>query len=223
MRAPTAKDGSAPAASSITAIIELVVVLPWVPATAIVRWTPMAAARASERCRTRSPRARAAASSGLDSRMAVEITTVSACSMFSAAWGTKTRAPFSRSASSTGPSLASEPDTLSPCSSSSSATADIPVPPMPMKCTRPSPDSCGRGGNGGFIDSGSRACSAVGSGVLIGSAPSGSATTRRPPARGGPSARRHRAPRGGSRRGSSAPGARGPGPAAGRGPGTSRG
>ena len=157
MRAPTAKDGSAPAASSITAIIELVVVLPWVPATAIVRWTPMAAARASERCRTRSPRARAAASSGLDSRMAVEITTVSACSMFSAAWGTKTRAPFSRSASSTGPSLASEPDTLSPCSSSSSATADIPVPPMPMKCTRPSPDSCGRGGNGGFMDSGSRA------------------------------------------------------------------
>src|ERR671913_459335 len=44
---PITNDGSCPACCRITVMIEVVVVLPWVPATAIVRRSVIAAARAS--------------------------------------------------------------------------------------------------------------------------------------------------------------------------------
>ena len=57
--------GSRPAPWSRTVIIDVVVDLPWVPATVTTVSSAMVAARASERCSTGSPAARAAASSGL--------------------------------------------------------------------------------------------------------------------------------------------------------------
>ena len=78
---PIANDGSAPASWSATVSIEVVVVLPFAPAIAMLRPAGVeaaSAARAWERCRTRRPAARAAASSTLSSRTAEEMTTVSA-------------------------------------------------------------------------------------------------------------------------------------------------
>jgi len=53
-------------------IIDVVVVLPWVPATARARLSFIAAASACERCSTRSPRARASTSSRWSAGIAVE-------------------------------------------------------------------------------------------------------------------------------------------------------
>ena len=75
--APAAYEGSAPAASSPTTSIAVVVVLPFAPATATRRPSAMREARAWARWRTGSPAARAAASSTLSSRIAEEMTTVS--------------------------------------------------------------------------------------------------------------------------------------------------
>ena len=73
-----AYDGSAPAACRATVSSEVVVVLPWVPATATTRRPAITEASAAERGSTRSPGARASTYSGLSSRTAVETTTVSA-------------------------------------------------------------------------------------------------------------------------------------------------
>jgi hypothetical protein len=59
-------------------IIDEVVVLPWVPATAMPRRMAMMRASISARRSTGSPAARAAASSGFRSGMAEEITTSAA-------------------------------------------------------------------------------------------------------------------------------------------------
>ena len=53
-------------------MIEVVVVLPWVPATAMVCRLVIAAASASDRCSTRSPRRRASTSSRWSCGMALE-------------------------------------------------------------------------------------------------------------------------------------------------------
>ena len=71
-----AKDGSSPAPCSSTVIMEVVVDLPCVPATATTVSSAIVAASASERCSTGSPAARAAASSGLSGRIAEPATTV---------------------------------------------------------------------------------------------------------------------------------------------------
>ena len=71
-----ANDGSSPQCCSATVSIDVVEVLPWVPATAATRRPTVSAASAWARCTTSSPRSRAAASSGLVSRIAVETTTV---------------------------------------------------------------------------------------------------------------------------------------------------
>ncbi len=52
--------------------IDVVVVLPWVPATAIVCRPVIAAASASDRCNTRSPRARASTNSRWSAGIALE-------------------------------------------------------------------------------------------------------------------------------------------------------
>ncbi|PSK63108.1 hypothetical protein B0E53_04957 [Micromonospora sp. MH33] len=69
---PITKDGSVPACWSTMVTIEVVVVLPWVPATATVRRPVIAAARASERCSTRRPRRRASTISRWSCGMAEE-------------------------------------------------------------------------------------------------------------------------------------------------------
>ena len=116
-------------------------VLPCVPATAITRRPAMTDASAAARCTTRIPRRVASASSGLSGRMALDTTSVSpaprwprwpgACPMY-------TLAPSSRSSPSSADSLASLPDTPMPRASMMRAIPDMPAPPMPAKCTRPS-------------------------------------------------------------------------------------
>src|SRR4051795_7701635 len=142
---PMAKDGSAPQACTATVSIEVVEVLPCVPATATLRRPAMTAASATARGSTRRPRSRAAASSGLSARIAVETTTVSTSPRWAASWPTATRAPSARSASSVGVSRRSLPETGTPRASRIRAMPLIPAPPMPMKCTAP---SSGREGTG---------------------------------------------------------------------------
>ena len=69
--APIAKDGSSPAASAAAVSSEVVVVLPWVPATATQRLPAIIAASAVARRSTRSPRSRPATSSALAGSIAV--------------------------------------------------------------------------------------------------------------------------------------------------------
>lgn len=70
-----AYEGSRPSAARETASIEVVVVLPWVPATAMGRVPSISAASASERCTTGMPSSAARTSSGLSGRIAEETTT----------------------------------------------------------------------------------------------------------------------------------------------------
>ena len=71
------KLGCQPAARRISASIDDVVVLPWLPATAIVVRVATMARSASARRSTGMPRSRAATTSGLLSGIAVEMTTAS--------------------------------------------------------------------------------------------------------------------------------------------------
>ena len=75
---PTAKDGSSPQCCSATVSMDVVVVLPCVPATATLRYPRIRATSATVRGSTRKPRARASTSSGFDSGTAEDTTTVSA-------------------------------------------------------------------------------------------------------------------------------------------------
>ena len=70
--------GSSPASARIAAIIVVVVVLPWLPATATPSLTRISSPSISARGMTGMPRARAAATSGLSARTALETTTTSA-------------------------------------------------------------------------------------------------------------------------------------------------
>src|SRR3712207_6977761 len=125
---PIAKDGSTPQACTATVSIEVVEVLPCVPATATLRRPAITAARATARGSTRSPRSRAARSSGLSSRMAVDTTTVSASPTFPPSWPSSTRAPSWRSASRVGLSRRSLPETRTPRASRMRA-----IPLMPAR------------------------------------------------------------------------------------------
>ena len=80
------KVGSAPAAMSAAAAIELVVVLPCVPATATVSRSPASSASMRARGHTGIPRRRASTSSGLVSGIAVETTTTSGSPRLAASW-----------------------------------------------------------------------------------------------------------------------------------------
>jgi hypothetical protein len=65
--------------------MELVVVFPWVPETAIVGRSRVSSPSSSARCSTRRPLSVAAARSGLSGRMAVERTTSAPSGTFVAA------------------------------------------------------------------------------------------------------------------------------------------
>ena len=103
--------GSSPASARMTAIIVVVVVLPWLPATATPSLTRISSPSISARGMTGMPRARAAATSGLSARTALEMTTTSACATFSGRWPNESRAPSVPRRRVTSLSRRSEPDT----------------------------------------------------------------------------------------------------------------
>ena len=116
--------------------IDVVVVLPWVPATPIERaWAQIAASIPARRS-VGMPRSRAARSSMFVSGIAVEDVTASHPSTRSASWPTRTSTPAARTRSSTGWSRTSLPDTAWPISARAMAIADIPGPPTPTTCRR---------------------------------------------------------------------------------------
>ena len=80
MMPPLITVGSMPPPSSSAATIEVVVVLPWVPATATLDFSRISSASISARRTTGRFRARAASSSGLPGLIAEEITTTVALS-----------------------------------------------------------------------------------------------------------------------------------------------
>jgi len=85
MTPPLMTVGSKPPASSSAATIDVVVVLPWVPAMATQLFSRISSASISARRTTGSRCARAAISSGLSDLIAEEMTTTCAPDRFSAA------------------------------------------------------------------------------------------------------------------------------------------
>src|SRR5580692_7061457 len=121
--------------------MEVVVVFPCVPAMAMTRRPAMTEASAAARCSTRIPRRLASASSGLSGRMALDTTSVSPAPRpprLPDACPTCTLAPSAASSSSIAEGIESLPDTGMPRASMIRAMPDMPAPPMPVKCTRPS-------------------------------------------------------------------------------------
>ena len=129
---PMMNDGLRPASTSARASIELVVVLPCVPATAMVRRLEAMAGRISPRLTTGTPRSSAARTSGLLSRMADEMATRAASPMLAGSWPMATGTPSARSLATTGPSRRSDPVTWWPMVRSTDAMAPIPAPPAPI-------------------------------------------------------------------------------------------
>ena len=124
-------DGRSPASTSTRASMELVVVLPWVPATAMVRLTEAMAGRIWLRVATGTPAARAARTSGLAAEMAEEMATTSASARLAGSWPMATGTPSARSRSVTWLSFRSEPVTAWPMAFSTEAMAPMPAPPAP--------------------------------------------------------------------------------------------
>ena len=135
---PIANDGSTPQCCRATVSIDVVVVLPCVPATATPRLPAMTAASASARLSSRIPLSRAAARSTLASGMAVETMRVSMPATRAASCPTRASTPTARRAWSRRESLASDPDTGTPWATMMRAMPDMPAPPMPTMWTRPS-------------------------------------------------------------------------------------
>ena len=143
--APSAHAGSRRAPRSAATAMPVVVVLPWVPATAISSRSASSPASAAARWMTGRPRSRAARTSGLSARTAVETMTRSTSSASRAASKPMPmRAPAARSGAMNWPSWESEPLTASPDSSARRATALIPAPPMRTTCTERTADSEGQ-------------------------------------------------------------------------------
>ena len=90
----------------------VVVVLPWVPPTAMARLSRISSASMSARRTTGSRRERAASSSGLSGWIAVETTTTRALARFEAAWPIATGTPRRRSRCTLALSPMSEPCTV---------------------------------------------------------------------------------------------------------------
>ncbi len=99
--------------SRTSATIEVVVVLPWLPATATPYFRRISSASISARGMTGMLRRRASSTSGLSRRTAVEVDDdVRVAATFSAAWPSATRAPSETRRSVTAERFRSEPDTV---------------------------------------------------------------------------------------------------------------
>ena len=131
--------GSAPAACSATVSSEVVVVLPWVPATATTRRPAITAASAAERGSTRRP-----AAHGLDVLGVVladrgrDDERVGVGDLVGGVAEVDGRAQRRAAPASVGESVPSLPLTAMPRASMIRAMPDRPAPPMPTKWTRPS-------------------------------------------------------------------------------------
>ena len=110
-RPPTTTVGSSPPLSRISATIDVVVVLPWLPATATPYLRRISSASISARGITGMPSRRASTTSGLSGRTAVEITTTCAPSTWAAACPSKMRAPWAVSRSVTASASGRSPET----------------------------------------------------------------------------------------------------------------
>src|SRR5262249_36125825 len=137
MMPPLMTVGSNRPASSSAATIDVVVVLPWVPAMGTQLLRRISSASISARRTTGMRPARAAVSSGLSRLMADETTTTAAPSTLSAACPTVTAMPFSRRRLTLALSATSEPRTAYPRFASTSAMPLMPMPPMPTKWIGP--------------------------------------------------------------------------------------
>src|SRR5690349_15168239 len=134
-RPPTTMVGSKRASDSTAPTIDVVVVLPCVPATATPIFMRMSSASISARGMVGIPRCRAAPSSTLSRAIAEEYTTTWAPSTFDASWPMKTLAPAVSRRSIASLRFSSDPVTTWPSVSRISAIPDIPLPPMPTKWT----------------------------------------------------------------------------------------
>ena len=112
MMPPLITVGSRSPASSSAATIEVVVVLPWVPAIATQLFSRISSASISARRTTGMRWARAAISSGLSRLIAVDTTSTSAPATFSALWPTVIVMPLSRRRLTLALSETSEPCTV---------------------------------------------------------------------------------------------------------------
>ena len=130
--------GSQPSASSACAAIDAVVVLPCVPAMAIVRRRRLSSPSSAPRWITRSSRSRAATYSGFAGGIAVDTTSSMSwpTGTLAASWPTTAGIPAARTRSRYGELARSEPVTAAPRASAISASPLIPAPPMPTKCSR---------------------------------------------------------------------------------------
>ncbi len=133
---PRKKVGSAPVSRSAWIAIAVVVVLPWVPATARSLPRSASSASSSPRWRTRCPRSRARASSGLSSPIAVETMTSASSGTRAASWPIAGSIPSARRRSMYEDSARSDPVTSAPRSRQTSASPLIPAPPIAMKWRR---------------------------------------------------------------------------------------
>ena len=111
-RPPTTTVGSRPPLSSTSATIEVVVVLPWLPATATPYLRRISSASISVRGITGMPRRRASTTSGFSGFTAVEVTTTWAPRRRAAAWPSAKRAPKDTRRSVTLERFRSEPETV---------------------------------------------------------------------------------------------------------------
>jgi hypothetical protein len=104
--------GSSPARSRRTAIIEVVVVLPWEPATAIPYFRRISSASISARGMIGTWRRRASTTSGFEGFTAEDTTTTSVASTCSARCPSWTRTPSDRSLEVEDEDFRSEPLTV---------------------------------------------------------------------------------------------------------------
>ena len=133
-RPPITAVGSSPARSSARAIIDVVVVFPCEPATAIENRSRISSASISARGMTGMPRRFASTTSGFVGRTADENTTTSASPTCSAACPSYTVTPSFDSSRLVAPErFASDPLTTYPRFASSSAIPLMPMPPTPTK------------------------------------------------------------------------------------------
>ena len=130
---PISTCGSLPARSSRNAIIEVVVVLPCDPATAIPSQPFNNAANKSERWNIGNPLRCASNTSGFSVRMALETTIAFTSVRFAAAWPRKIVAPLFARRAVTSDACKSEPETRQPFFNRIYAIALIPTPPTPTK------------------------------------------------------------------------------------------
>ena len=132
-----ANDGSTPQACTATVSIEVVEVLPCVPATAMLRRPAITAASATARGSTRRPRSRRRDQLGVvGADRGGDDDGVGVAEVRRVVPDVRPVAPSARSASSVGVSRASLPETGTPRASRIRAMPLIPAPPMPTKCTR---------------------------------------------------------------------------------------